>query len=263
MPGVPDERALPVLLSTPVPPASRAQECRPRSGGHPPTPSLKVEGGPTPFASRSPVRRPPIQRSIGREGNDVKSEGTVKGADITRTMKRTTPNGEFMVVYKGMVDGKTMSGTSETPMGAGEWKAERIEWPPGPPEGRATAAPPDSRQARHTDNERLAAADTRLRVSVCVHPSTALDSSRLTGSARQCIRLDQPNQSIRSRREHSSFVALSPSEPSLEMGRRLRGWTCARWGEFWLRQAASSSSVVAAEVAARRQTGGRTRRPLK
>ena len=62
-----------------------------------------------------------------REGNDRKSEGTVKGTDITWTTKRQTPNGEFTVTYKGKVEGKTMSGTSETPMGAGEWKAEKVE----------------------------------------------------------------------------------------------------------------------------------------
>jgi hypothetical protein len=68
-----------------------------------------------------------VVNSKDREGNDVKSEGTVKGAEITWTMKRTTPNGEFVIVYKGKVDGKTMSGTSETPMGPGEWKAEKVE----------------------------------------------------------------------------------------------------------------------------------------
>jgi hypothetical protein len=68
-----------------------------------------------------------VVASKDREGNDVKSEGTVKGAEITWTMKRTTPNGEFVIVYKGKIDGKTMSGTTETPMGAGEWKAERAE----------------------------------------------------------------------------------------------------------------------------------------
>jgi hypothetical protein len=68
-----------------------------------------------------------VVTSKDRDGNDVTSEGTVKGAEITWTMKRTTPNGEFVIVYKGKVDGKTMSGTSETPMGAGEWKAERVE----------------------------------------------------------------------------------------------------------------------------------------
>jgi hypothetical protein len=68
-----------------------------------------------------------VVNSKDREGNDVKSEGTVKGADITWTMKRTTPNGEFVITYKGKVDGKAMSGTSETPMGTGEWKAEKVE----------------------------------------------------------------------------------------------------------------------------------------
>jgi hypothetical protein len=68
-----------------------------------------------------------VVSSTDREGNPVKSEGSVKGAEITWTMKRTTPNGEFVIVYKGKIDGKTMSGTTETPMGAGEWKAERAE----------------------------------------------------------------------------------------------------------------------------------------
>ena len=68
-----------------------------------------------------------VVTSKNREGEDVKSEGAVKGAEITWTMKRTTPNGEFVITYKGKVEGKTMSGTSETPMGAGEWKAEKVE----------------------------------------------------------------------------------------------------------------------------------------
>jgi hypothetical protein len=62
-----------------------------------------------------------------REGNDMKAEGTVKGTEITWTVKRTAPNGEFVIVYKGKIDGKTMSGTTETQMGAGEWKAEKVE----------------------------------------------------------------------------------------------------------------------------------------
>jgi hypothetical protein len=68
-----------------------------------------------------------VVSSKDRDGNDVKSEGSVKGAEITWTMKRTTPNGEFVIVYKGKIDGKTMGGTTETPMGAGEWKAEKVE----------------------------------------------------------------------------------------------------------------------------------------
>ena len=62
-----------------------------------------------------------VVNSTDRDGN------AVKGAEITWTMKRTTPNGEFVIVYKGKIDGKTMAGTTETPMGAGEWKAERAE----------------------------------------------------------------------------------------------------------------------------------------
>jgi uncharacterized protein (DUF2147 family) len=66
--------------------------------------------------------------SKDREGNDVKSEGSVKGADITWTTKRNGPMGEMVFVYKGKVDGKTMSGTFDIGgMGTGEWKAERVE----------------------------------------------------------------------------------------------------------------------------------------
>ena len=69
-----------------------------------------------------------VVTSKDREGNDVKSEGTVKGTEITWTTKRTTPMGEMTFVYKGKVDGKTMSGTTDLgQMGSGEWKAERAE----------------------------------------------------------------------------------------------------------------------------------------
>jgi hypothetical protein len=63
-----------------------------------------------------------------REGNDVKSEGSVKGADITWTFKRQGPQGEMVIVYTGKIDGKTMSGSTQFgQMGSGEWKAEKIE----------------------------------------------------------------------------------------------------------------------------------------
>ncbi len=63
-----------------------------------------------------------------REGNDVKSEGTVKGADVTWTTKRQGPMGEMVITYKGKIDGKAMSGTVEFgSMGSGEWKAEKAE----------------------------------------------------------------------------------------------------------------------------------------
>jgi len=69
-----------------------------------------------------------VVTSKDRDGNDVKSEGAVKGTDITWTTKRTTPMGEMVIVYKGKIDGKTMAGTVEFgAMGSGEWKAEHVE----------------------------------------------------------------------------------------------------------------------------------------
>lgn len=67
-------------------------------------------------------------KSKDREGNDVTSEGTVKGGEITWATKRETPMGEMVITYKGKVDGKTMSGTvTFGEMGSGEWKAEKAE----------------------------------------------------------------------------------------------------------------------------------------
>jgi hypothetical protein len=66
--------------------------------------------------------------SKDRDGNDVKSEGTVKGAEITWTTKRQGPQGEMVIVYKGKIEGKSMAGSTEFgQMGTGEWKAEKIE----------------------------------------------------------------------------------------------------------------------------------------
>jgi len=66
--------------------------------------------------------------SKDRDGNDVKSEGTVKGAEITWTTKRQGPQGEMVIVYHGKIEGKTMAGSTEFgQMGSGEWKAEKIE----------------------------------------------------------------------------------------------------------------------------------------
>lgn len=63
-----------------------------------------------------------------REGNDVTSEGTVKGAEITWTTKRQTPMGEMVITYKGKIEGETMSGTTQFgEMGSGEWKAEKAK----------------------------------------------------------------------------------------------------------------------------------------
>lgn len=84
--------------------------------------------------------------SKDRDGNEVKSEGTVKGQDITWTMKRQTPNGEFVITYTGKIEAQTMKGTmsfgaqAEGPVG--EWKAEKVLAPAAPPAPPAAPAPP-------------------------------------------------------------------------------------------------------------------------
>lgn len=51
-------------------------------------------------------------------------QGTVKGNAIEWSVVRTTPRGEFTVVYKGTVEGNTMSGQAQMgDFGSMEWKA--------------------------------------------------------------------------------------------------------------------------------------------
>jgi hypothetical protein len=74
-----------------------------RAGGGPPTFTFKQDG------SKITGVLP------GRNGGpDTAFEGSVTGKDVTWTVKRTTPNGEIVTVYKGTVDGENMKGTSTT-----------------------------------------------------------------------------------------------------------------------------------------------------
>ncbi|OGD26013.1 MAG: hypothetical protein A2Y56_11005 [Candidatus Aminicenantes bacterium RBG_13_63_10] len=51
-------------------------------------------------------------------------EGTVKGNVIEWSVTRSTPRGEFTVVYKGTVEGGTMSGQAQMgDFGSMDWKA--------------------------------------------------------------------------------------------------------------------------------------------
>lgn len=53
-------------------------------------------------------------------------EGTIKGNAIEWSIIRTTPQGEMTIVYKGTVEGTTMSGTAEMgSFGTMEWKATK------------------------------------------------------------------------------------------------------------------------------------------
>ena len=67
--------------------------------------------------------------SKDRDGNEIKSEGTVTGVDITWTVRRVTERGEWVITYRGKIDGATMSGAMEfnQPDRSGTWKAERIK----------------------------------------------------------------------------------------------------------------------------------------
>ncbi|OGD15592.1 MAG: hypothetical protein A2V76_00390 [Candidatus Aminicenantes bacterium RBG_16_63_14] len=47
---------------------------------------------------------------VGLQGMEMNGEGTVKGQDVEWTVTISAPMGEFMLVYKGKVDGETMSG---------------------------------------------------------------------------------------------------------------------------------------------------------
>ena len=83
--------------------------------------------------------------SKDREGNDVKSEGSVKGQVITWTSKRQTPRGEFVITYTGTIDGQTMKGTTsfgpEAEGRTGEWKAEKVTAPAAPAPAPASPSP--------------------------------------------------------------------------------------------------------------------------
>ena len=46
----------------------------------------------------------------GPQGFEMAGEGTVKGQDVEWTVTISTPQGDFALVYKGKVEGETMTG---------------------------------------------------------------------------------------------------------------------------------------------------------
>jgi len=60
----------------------------------------------------------------GPRGRETTGEGSIKGSDIQWSIVRSTARGEFTVVYKGTVQGGTMSGQAEIGDGTSvPWKA--------------------------------------------------------------------------------------------------------------------------------------------
>jgi len=65
-----------------------------------------------------------ITVTITSQRGESTGEGTIKGNAIEWSITRTTPRGEFTMVYKGTVEGDTMSGEAQMgDFGSMEWKA--------------------------------------------------------------------------------------------------------------------------------------------
>jgi len=65
-------------------------------------------------------------KSTGRNGQEMVSEGTVKGNDIEWTVVRTAPDGsEMKMVYKGKIEGDKITGTFDMRGQPVEWTAVR------------------------------------------------------------------------------------------------------------------------------------------
>lgn len=63
-----------------------------------------------------------------QQGTELKSEGTLKGAEIAWTVIVTGPMGEIPLAFKGKVEGETMAGTvGISDMGEAEFKAKKIK----------------------------------------------------------------------------------------------------------------------------------------
>lgn len=68
-----------------------------------------------------------IKGVISGQRGDQQFTGTVKGKDISFTVKFQTPNGERTVEYKGTVDGDSMKGTVEMGPRTVDWTAKRAK----------------------------------------------------------------------------------------------------------------------------------------
>jgi hypothetical protein len=62
----------------------------------------------------------------GPRGSESTGEGTIRGKDVQWSIQRSTGGGERMIVYKGTVEGMTMSGTADMgEMGSVTWTATK------------------------------------------------------------------------------------------------------------------------------------------
>lgn len=62
----------------------------------------------------------------GPRGSDTTGEGTIKGSDIQWSIIRDTARGKLTIVYKGTVQGATMSGEAQIgDLESAPWKAAK------------------------------------------------------------------------------------------------------------------------------------------
>jgi len=62
----------------------------------------------------------------GPQGMEMKGEGTLKGSDIEWTVTISSSMGEFALVFKGKVEGETMSGEFQAgDFGSHPWSAKK------------------------------------------------------------------------------------------------------------------------------------------
>ncbi len=66
-----------------------------------------------------------IKGTLKGPRGDAPLEGSIKGNDISFSVKRDTPNGQMVIEYKGAVDGDSMKGTMSGGRFSGDWTAKR------------------------------------------------------------------------------------------------------------------------------------------
>ena len=66
-----------------------------------------------------------ISGSLESDRGDEDLKGSVEGNDIHFTVSINTPRGAMTLQYSGKVEGDSMKGTLQSPIGNGSWSAKR------------------------------------------------------------------------------------------------------------------------------------------
>ncbi|HWH58020.1 MAG TPA: hypothetical protein VN682_10335 [Terriglobales bacterium] len=66
-----------------------------------------------------------ISGSLESDRGDEELQGSVEGNDIHFTVRFNTPRGAMTLQYSGKIQGDSMKGTLQSPIGKGSWSAKR------------------------------------------------------------------------------------------------------------------------------------------